>query len=123
MRPPVQGLIVGAECSGWKNHVLLGHLTLALEQRGGPGPRETSRAVAYWWMPSIAMVEGGRLPARLTRAAYHHGWPGARGGLLGRAPQRSDCARRGAGRVRSSAWFSKSSEHRSSRSSASTGLR
>ncbi|WTV33251.1 DUF6368 family protein (plasmid) [[Kitasatospora] papulosa] len=32
-RPPVQGLIVGAGCSGSVNHVLLGHLTLALARR------------------------------------------------------------------------------------------
>ncbi|MFJ7206755.1 DUF6368 family protein [Streptomyces sp. NPDC098789] len=32
-RPPVQGLIVGAGCSGPVNHVLLGHLTLALARR------------------------------------------------------------------------------------------
>ncbi|MFI1190773.1 DUF6368 family protein [Streptomyces californicus] len=32
-RPPVQGLTVGAGCSGSVNHVLLGHLTLALARR------------------------------------------------------------------------------------------
>ncbi|MEU1556977.1 DUF6368 family protein [Streptomyces scabiei] len=32
-RPPVQGLIVGAGCSGSVNHMLLGHLTLALARR------------------------------------------------------------------------------------------
>ncbi|WSB09258.1 DUF6368 family protein [Streptomyces cyaneofuscatus] len=32
-RPPVQGLIVGAGCSGAVNHMLLGHLTLALTGR------------------------------------------------------------------------------------------
>ncbi|NEA77231.1 DUF6368 family protein [Streptomyces sp. SID13588] len=32
-RPPMQGLIVAAGCSGSVNHVLLGHLTLALARR------------------------------------------------------------------------------------------
>ncbi|MEU7013112.1 DUF6368 family protein [Streptomyces sp. NPDC046385] len=32
-RPPVQGLVVGAGCSGSVNHVLLGHLALALARR------------------------------------------------------------------------------------------
>ncbi len=32
-RPPAQGLVVGAGCSGSVNHVLLGHLTLALACR------------------------------------------------------------------------------------------
>ncbi|MGV9267242.1 DUF6368 family protein [Kitasatospora sp. NPDC003701] len=32
-RPPVQGLVVGAGCSGLVNHVLLGHLALALARR------------------------------------------------------------------------------------------
>ncbi|MFJ9377082.1 DUF6368 family protein [Streptomyces sp. NPDC101455] len=34
-RPPVQGVVVGAACSGATNHVLLGHLTLALARRLG----------------------------------------------------------------------------------------
>ncbi|MDK0524465.1 DUF6368 family protein [Streptomyces sp. ML-6] len=33
LRPPAQGLIVGAGCSGPVNHVLLGHLALALAPR------------------------------------------------------------------------------------------
>ncbi|WP_406115115.1 DUF6368 family protein [Kitasatospora purpeofusca] len=32
-QPPVQGLVVGAGCSGPVNHVLLGHLALALARR------------------------------------------------------------------------------------------
>ncbi|WP_327075657.1 DUF6368 family protein (plasmid) [Kitasatospora purpeofusca] len=32
-RPPVQGLVVGAGCSGPVNHMLLGHLALALARR------------------------------------------------------------------------------------------
>ncbi|MFD8703047.1 DUF6368 family protein [Kitasatospora sp. NPDC059648] len=32
-RPPVQGLVVGAGCSGSVNHVLLGHLALAFARR------------------------------------------------------------------------------------------
>ncbi|MFE5587824.1 DUF6368 family protein [Kitasatospora sp. NPDC056531] len=32
-RPPVQGLVVGAGCSGSVNHVLLGHLALTLALR------------------------------------------------------------------------------------------
>ncbi|MEV0193436.1 DUF6368 family protein [Kitasatospora purpeofusca] len=32
-RPPVQGLVVGAACSGPVNHLLLGRLTLALARR------------------------------------------------------------------------------------------
>ncbi|MER5563232.1 DUF6368 family protein [Streptomyces sp. NPDC002506] len=32
-RPPVQGLVVGAGCSGPVNHILLGHLALALAHR------------------------------------------------------------------------------------------
>lgn len=32
-RPPVQGLVLAAGCSGQLNHMLLGHLTLAFAQR------------------------------------------------------------------------------------------
>ncbi len=32
-RPPVQGLVLGAGCSGPANHLLLGHLSLALAER------------------------------------------------------------------------------------------
>ncbi|MFD4689016.1 DUF6368 family protein [Streptomyces sp. NPDC058463] len=32
-RPPVQGLVVGAGCSGSVNHILLGHLALAFARR------------------------------------------------------------------------------------------
>ncbi|MFJ7132571.1 DUF6368 family protein [Streptomyces fungicidicus] len=52
--PPVQGLVLGADCSGSENHLLLGHMTLALARRlgalvdfdgvlGYPTPRDETR--------------------------------------------------------------------------------
>lgn len=81
-RPPVQGLIVGAGCSGSVNHVLLGHLTLALARRldalvdfdgllGGhrtAGEDTSNKAVL-----ARARALASDLPGRLVEVSYDTG--------------------------------------------------
>lgn len=84
-RPPVQGLIVGAGCSGSVKHVLLGHLTLALARRldalvdfdgllGGHrtlGEDTSNEAVLA---PARALTS--ELPGRRAEASYDTGGGG-----------------------------------------------
>ncbi|MEK2491188.1 DUF6368 family protein [Kitasatospora purpeofusca] len=84
-RPPVQGLVLGAGCSGPANHRALGHLTLALAERLGalidfdgllscPTPRDDTGDGA---LLDRARALTASLPGRLTEISYET-WGGGR---------------------------------------------
>ncbi|MFE2273663.1 DUF6368 family protein [Streptomyces lavendulae] len=84
-RPPVQGLIVGAGCSGPVNHVLLGHLTLALTRRLDAlvdfdgllgGHRTTGEDTSNEAVLTRARALASDLPGRLTEVSYDTGGGG-----------------------------------------------
>ncbi|MGV9312764.1 DUF6368 family protein [Streptomyces sp. NPDC003691] len=81
-RPPVQGLIVGAGCSGSMNHVLLGHLTLALARRLDAlvdfdgllcGYRTAGGNTSNEAVLARARALASDLPGRLTEVSYDTG--------------------------------------------------
>ncbi|CAN3979037.1 DUF6368 family protein [Kitasatospora purpeofusca] len=83
-RPPVQGLVLGAGCSGPANHQVLGHLTLALAERLGalidfdgllscPTPRDDTGDGAHL---DRARALTASLPGRLTEISYDTGGGG-----------------------------------------------
>ncbi|WP_030570408.1 DUF6368 family protein [Streptomyces aureocirculatus] len=85
LRPPVQGLVVGAGCSGSVNHVLLGHLTLALARRldalvdfdgllsSCPAAGDDTRNEAVL---ARARALASALPGRLSEVSYGTGGGG-----------------------------------------------
>ncbi|MFE7590823.1 DUF6368 family protein [Kitasatospora sp. NPDC057512] len=85
-RPPVQGLIVGAGCSGPVNHMLLGHLALALARRldapvdfdgllsSRPAEGDDTRNEAVL---TRARALTSALPGRLSEVSYDT-WGGGR---------------------------------------------
>ncbi|MBP0450499.1 hypothetical protein J5Y04_13170 [Kitasatospora sp. RG8] len=84
-QPPAQGLILGAGCSGPTNHLVLGHLTLALAERLGalidfdgllsyPTPREDTGDEA---LLERARALVGSLPGRVAEVSYDT-WGGGR---------------------------------------------
>ncbi|MGW7366961.1 DUF6368 family protein [Streptomyces sp. NPDC054841] len=79
--PPVQGLVLGAGCSGPENHLLLGHLALAVARRlcalvdfdgllGYPTPRDETRDEADL-AKARALVAS--LPGTVTEVSYDTG--------------------------------------------------
>ncbi|MFD9374155.1 DUF6368 family protein [Streptomyces sp. NPDC059999] len=81
-RPPVQGLIVGAGCSGPMNHILLGHLTLALALRFDAlvdfdgllnGYRTVGDDTSHEAVLARARAMASALPGRLTEVPYGTG--------------------------------------------------
>ncbi|MGW1211266.1 DUF6368 family protein [Streptomyces sp. NPDC002499] len=84
-RPPVQGLILCAGCSGSVNHVLLGHLTLALARRldalvdfdGLLGShRTTGEDTSKEAVLARARALTSELPGRLAEVSYDTGGGG-----------------------------------------------
>ncbi|MEU2623031.1 DUF6368 family protein [Streptomyces sp. NPDC007157] len=84
-RPPAQGLVVGAGCSGPVNHMLLGHLTLALACRldalvdfdgllsSRPGTGEDTGTEAVL---ARARALASALPGKLSEVSYDTGGGG-----------------------------------------------
>ncbi|MCG7523900.1 DUF6368 family protein [Streptomyces sp. OfavH-34-F] len=81
-RPPMQGLIVGAGCSGSVNHVLLGHLTLALALRFDAlvdfdgllgGHRTAGDDTSNEAVLARARALASDLPGRLAEVSYDTG--------------------------------------------------
>ncbi|GAA2455306.1 hypothetical protein GCM10010191_88040 [Actinomadura vinacea] len=83
-RPPVQGLILDAGCSGRMNHIVLGHLALALAPRldalvdfdgvlGYPTPRDETRNEADLVRARALMTS---LPGRIEEVSYDTGGGG-----------------------------------------------
>ncbi|WP_424887093.1 DUF6368 family protein [Streptomyces sp. XH2] len=84
-RPPMRGLVVGAGCSGSVNHVLLGHLALALARRldalvdfdgllsSHPASGDDAGNEA---VPARARVLASALPGRLAEVSYDTGGGG-----------------------------------------------
>lgn len=79
-RPPVQGLVLGAYCSGPANHQVLGHLALALAERLGalidfdgllshPTPRDDTDETLL----GMARALVASLPGRVTEVSYDTG--------------------------------------------------
>ncbi|MGY3340144.1 hypothetical protein ACVW0K_006243 [Streptomyces filamentosus] len=92
-RTPVQGLVLGAGCSGPANHRLLGHLALALAQRlealvdfggllGSPVPRDDTDEGAS---PDRARAPAAALPGRVVEVPYETGDGGREVGHVGDA--------------------------------------
>ncbi|MFD3851415.1 DUF6368 family protein [Streptomyces microflavus] len=84
-RPPVQGLIVGAGCSESVNHVLLGHLTLALARRLDAlvdfdgllgGHRTAGEDTSNEAVLARARALASELPGRLAEVSYDTGGGG-----------------------------------------------
>ncbi|MFJ8401419.1 DUF6368 family protein [Streptomyces microflavus] len=84
-RPPMQGLIVGAGCSGSVNHVLLGHLTLALARRLDAlvdfdgllgGHRTAGDDMSNEAVLARARALASDLPGRLVEVSYDTGGGG-----------------------------------------------
>ncbi|PAZ12462.1 hypothetical protein CLM62_30255 [Streptomyces sp. SA15] len=82
--PPVQGLVLGAGCSGRENHLLLGHLALAVARRlgalvdfdgvlGYPTPRDQTRDEADL-AEARALVAS--LPGMVAEVSYDTGGGG-----------------------------------------------
>ncbi|MFI2740961.1 DUF6368 family protein [Streptomyces sp. NPDC018711] len=83
-RPPVQGLVLGAGCSGPANHEVLGHLALALAERldalidfdgllSYPTPRDDTGNGAFL---DRARALVASLPGRVAEVSYDTGGGG-----------------------------------------------
>ncbi|WP_049653572.1 DUF6368 family protein [Kitasatospora sp. MY 5-36] len=84
LTPPVQGLVLCADCSGQENHLLLGHLALALARRFGalvdfdgvlgfPTPRDGTRGDADL---ARARALVASLPGKVAEVSYDTGGAG-----------------------------------------------